>query len=74
MASAQATIAKAISGPENRFPCNYNMYHGLTGLGVLLNLMTKSCISDGDSTQLCKKLLACPPSFTSKPLPHDRDR
>jgi hypothetical protein len=74
MASAQATIEKTISGPENRFPCNYKMYHGLTGLGVLLILMNKSFVSNGNSTQLCKKLLACPPAFASKPLPHDRNR
>jgi hypothetical protein len=32
MASAQATIEKTISGPENRFSYNYyKIYHSLTG-------------------------------------------
>jgi hypothetical protein len=65
---------KAISGPENRLPDNYKMYHSLTGLDVLPILVNKSCVSDDNSTQLLKKLLACPPYFDSKPLLHDRDR
>jgi len=74
MASAQATIEKTISGPENRLPDDYKMYHSLTGLGVLLMLMNKSFISNANSTQPFKKLLAYPPAFASKPLPHDRNR
>jgi hypothetical protein len=50
------------------------MYHSLTGLGVLLILMNKSFVSDANSTQPFKKLLAYPPAFASKPLPHDRNR
>lgn len=75
-AALAVTLVLAIIRPGafpklNEVEC-YNMYRGLTGLGILPILLIKSLDSNGNSTQLRKKLLACPPYFASKPLLHDR--
>jgi len=66
-----AIIRLTASQKLNEVDC-YKMYRDLTGFGVLPILLNKSLDSDGNSTQLRKKLLACPPYFDSKPLLHDR--